>query len=55
MPLGLVYTAGRVEPSLILLAGCRGGRAEQTRQVLMQKLYEVVQVWSACRSHTDLT
>ena len=38
-----MYTAGRVEPSFLLLAGCRGGRAEQTRQELMQQLYDVIQ------------
>ncbi|GLZ50180.1 hypothetical protein Acsp06_63650 [Actinomycetospora sp. NBRC 106375] len=43
MPLGLIYTAGRVEPSLILSAACRGGRSEQTRHELMHKLYEVIQ------------
>lgn len=43
MPLGLMYTAGKVEPSLILMAGCRGGRSEQTRHELMNKLYEVIQ------------
>ncbi|MCD2191956.1 tautomerase family protein [Actinomycetospora endophytica] len=43
LPLGLMYTAGRVEPSLILSAGCRGGRSEQTRHELMTKLYEVIQ------------
>lgn len=42
LPLGLMYTAGRVEPSLILHAGCRGGRSEQTRHELMNKLYEVI-------------
>lgn len=42
MPLGLVYTAGEVAPSLILAAGCRGGRSDATRSELMRKLYDVV-------------
>ncbi|MDL5159739.1 tautomerase family protein [Actinomycetospora termitidis] len=43
MPLGLMYTAGRIEPSFILNAVCRAGRSEQTRHELMDKLYEVIQ------------
>ena len=42
MPLGLMYTAGEIAPSFVLGAGCRGGRSEDTRHELMQKLYEVI-------------
>ena len=28
MPLGLMYTAGRIEPSFVLAAGCRARPAE---------------------------
>ena len=42
MPLGLMYTAGRIEPSFVLHADCRAGRSEITRRALMDKLYAVV-------------
>ena len=42
MPLGLMYTAGEIEPSFILNAGCRGGRSEETRHDLMNRLYAVI-------------
>ena len=42
MPLGLMYTAGQVEPSFILGAGCRAGRSEITRHELLRKLYDVI-------------
>jgi phenylpyruvate tautomerase PptA (4-oxalocrotonate tautomerase family) len=42
MPLGLMYTAGEIAPSFILLAGCRGGRTDETRHELMNKLYAVI-------------
>jgi phenylpyruvate tautomerase PptA (4-oxalocrotonate tautomerase family) len=42
MPLGLMYTAGEVAPSLILHAGCRAGRTDATRHELLTKLYEVI-------------
>ena len=42
MPLGLMFTAGEVAPSLVLAAGCRGGRSDATRSELMQKLYDVI-------------
>ena len=48
MPLGLMYTAGEIEPSLVLHAGCRAGRSETTRHELMRKLYAVI------REVTDL-
>lgn len=48
MPLGLMYTAGKVEPSFVLAAGCRAGRSENTRHELIGKLYDVV------RDVTDL-
>lgn len=48
MPLGLMYTAGKVEPSFILGAGCRAGRSENTRHELIGKLYDVI------REVTDL-
>ena len=48
MPLGLMYTAGQIEPSFILDAGCRAGRSEITRHELMYKLYDVI------REVTDL-
>lgn len=48
MPLGLMYTAGRVEPSFVLVAACRAGRSETTRQELMHRLYDVI------REVTDL-
>jgi phenylpyruvate tautomerase PptA (4-oxalocrotonate tautomerase family) len=43
MPLGLMYTAGRIEPSLVLSGMCRAGRSDQTRHELLLKLYAVVQ------------
>jgi phenylpyruvate tautomerase PptA (4-oxalocrotonate tautomerase family) len=43
MPLGLMYTAGRIEPSFVLSGVCRAGRSDQTRRELLLKLYEVVQ------------
>lgn len=42
MPLGLMYTAGEIAPSFILLAGCRGGRTEEKRHELMDKLDAVI-------------
>jgi phenylpyruvate tautomerase PptA (4-oxalocrotonate tautomerase family) len=48
MPLGLMYTAGEIAPSFILVAGCRGGRSDATRHELMNKHYAVV------REVTDL-
>ena len=48
MPLGLMYTAGKVEPSFVLAAGCRAGRSEITRNELIHKLYAVI------RDVTDL-
>lgn len=48
MPLGLMYTAGKVEPSFVLAAGCRAGRSEITRHELIHKLYDVI------RDVTDL-
>jgi phenylpyruvate tautomerase PptA (4-oxalocrotonate tautomerase family) len=42
MPLGLMYTAGEITPSLVLAAGCRGGRSDATRTELMNKLYGVI-------------
>lgn len=48
MPLGLMYTAGAIEPSFILDAGCRAGRSEITRRDLMDRLYAIV------RDVTDL-
>ena len=48
MPLGLMYTAGEIEPSFILGAGCRGGRSDAVRHELMRRLYEVI------REVTDL-
>jgi hypothetical protein len=43
-----MYTAGEVAPSFILVAGCRAGRSEITRQELLHKLYDVI------REVTDL-
>ena len=48
MPLGLMYTAGEVEPSFVLHAGCRAGRSDATRHELMHRLYDVI------REVTDL-
>ena len=43
MPLGLMYTAGRIEPSFVLVGSCRAGRSDQTRHELLLKLYDVIQ------------
>jgi phenylpyruvate tautomerase PptA (4-oxalocrotonate tautomerase family) len=43
MPLGTMYTAGTIEPSLALAGNCRAGRSDQTRHELLHQLYEVVQ------------
>lgn len=48
MPLGLMYTAGEVEPSFVLVAGCRAGRSDDVRHELMRRLYAIV------REVTDL-
>ena len=42
LPPGLMYTAGEVAPSFILLAGCRGGRTDDTRLELMKELHAVI-------------
>jgi phenylpyruvate tautomerase PptA (4-oxalocrotonate tautomerase family) len=47
-PLGLMYTAGVIEPSFILLASCRAGRSEDVRHELMDRLYAII------REVTDL-
>ena len=43
MPLGLMYTAGEIAPSLILGAGCRAGRSDAVRNELLRRLYDVVE------------
>jgi phenylpyruvate tautomerase PptA (4-oxalocrotonate tautomerase family) len=43
MPLGVMYTAGRIEPSIILHGACRAGRSDQTRHELLHTLYDVLQ------------
>ncbi|GAA4853021.1 hypothetical protein GCM10023201_52920 [Actinomycetospora corticicola] len=43
MPLGVMYTAGKIEPSLILYGACRAGRSDQTRNELLHALYDVLQ------------
>lgn len=42
LPLGLMYTAGKVEPSIIINGGIRAGRSELTRRQLMKRLHELV-------------
>ena len=42
MPLGLMYTAGEIAPSVVLHAGCRGGRSDATRSELLRRLYDVL-------------
>ncbi|MBV9720945.1 MAG: tautomerase family protein [Mycobacterium sp.] len=41
---GLIYTAGEVTPSFILIAGCRGGRTDDTRLKLMKELHAVIRM-----------
>ncbi len=43
MPLGLMYTAGKTEPSIVLHGACRAGRSDQTRNELLHTLYDVLQ------------
>lgn len=42
MPLGLIYTAGEIQPSFILAAQCRAGRSDATRNELLRQLYDIV-------------
>lgn len=48
LPLGLAYTAGRVEPSFLLSCGIRAGRSEATRHSILRRCYDLV------RDVTDL-
>jgi phenylpyruvate tautomerase PptA (4-oxalocrotonate tautomerase family) len=41
MPLGLIYTAGEITPSFVLVASCRS-RGEDERQELMGRLDTVI-------------
>ena len=42
LPLGLMYTAGKIEPSVIVNAGIRYGRSEVTRRSIMSRLHELI-------------
>lgn len=42
LPLGLMYTAGKVEPSVVISGGIRAGRSEVTRRNLLRRLHELV-------------
>ena len=42
LPLGLMYTAGKVEPSVIVNAGIRYGRSEVTRRKIMGRLHQLI-------------
>ena len=42
MPLGLMYTAGNIEPSFILSCGIRAGRSEITRQNIMRRCNDLI-------------
>lgn len=42
LPLGLMYTAGKVEPSVIINGGIRYGRGEVTRRKIMTRLHQLV-------------
>lgn len=42
LPGELAYTAGKVEPSVVINAGIRYGRSELTRRNLLRRLHELV-------------
>lgn len=42
LPLGLMYTAGKIEPSIIINAGIRYGRGEAVRKRIMERLHQLV-------------
>lgn len=41
-PLGTIYTAGRIAPSLVLSCGIRAGRTVETKQRIIQRCYELL-------------
>lgn len=42
MPLGTVYTAGEISPSVLLNCGIRAGRSDTTRHRIIQRCYDLV-------------
>lgn len=42
LPLGLMYTAGKVEPSVIVQGGIRYGRGEAVRRNIMSRLHQLI-------------
>jgi phenylpyruvate tautomerase PptA (4-oxalocrotonate tautomerase family) len=41
-PLGTIYTAGRIAPSLLLSCGVRAGRTLETKQRIIQRCYALL-------------
>jgi phenylpyruvate tautomerase PptA (4-oxalocrotonate tautomerase family) len=41
LPLGLMYTAGKIEPSIIITGGIRYGRGEAVRRRIMDRLHQL--------------
>lgn len=42
LPLGTIYTAGEVSPSVLLSCGIRAGRSDATRRRILQRCYDLV-------------
>ncbi|MCV7420558.1 tautomerase family protein [Mycobacterium yunnanensis] len=52
LPLGLMYTAGKVEPSIVISGGIRYGRSEVVRRQIMRRLHELaVEVTGSPEDH----
>lgn len=42
LPLGTIYTAGEISPSVLLSCGIRAGRSEATRHKIIRRCYDLV-------------